>query len=259
MQNERLSARTLKSLFAMSGNRCFLDGCNHVIVGPNGSIFGKVKKFLPDNARHHDKKTVTTDTHWLSPDDLVLICTNCDNRLRSKPTTLSVEDLRKSKGRHEAQYGRASIPNDAWIALQLLNQSQDLEVLRSFVVDANGSATERFLNSQSEENDAPVVIHQSAIEDDLLACAYIAYLIRRYNEFAARERNPSARFNPKTITQNLETRYKARWKQISRVQFPHVCRYLKQRIDGTTIGKKNWQKGHLSYRSYSEFLLKSHK
>jgi hypothetical protein len=175
--------------------------------------------------------------------------------LQAKPTVLSIDDLRRTKKRHQAQYARASIPNDAWIALQLLNQSQVLGVLRSFVVDPEGQATERFLKAQPDRNDAPAVIYQSTIDDDQLACAYIAYLIRRYNEFAAKDRNQSAHFNPNAISQNLETRYKSRWKQISRVRFPHVCRYLKHRIDRTAIGRSNFQKGRLSYRNYSEFLL----
>lgn len=239
----------------MSGNRCLFDGCNHVIVGPNGSIFGKVKKISPDKSCRDSENQIDADATWLSQDDLVLICQDCSKRLEAKPTVLSVEDLRRIKRRHKAQYARASIPNDAWIALQLLNQSQVPGALRSFVVDTQGRATERFLNALQEGGDAPVAIYQRPIDDDKLACAYIAYLIKRYNEFAAKERNPSAHFNPKAISQNLETRYKSRWKEISRVRFPHVCRYLKHRIDRTTIGIGNSRKGRQSYSSYSEFLL----
>lgn len=98
---------------------------------------------------------------------------------------------------------------------------------------------------------------ERTIGDDPNASRYIAYLLRRYNEFAKKEYNAPGNFNFKAISQNLESRYRSHWKLLPSGRFQHICLYLQRRIDRTKIAQSNSSKGRASYRSYPRFLLKS--
>jgi hypothetical protein len=187
----------------------------------------------------------------------MLLCEDCDKLIETKPHLYSTERLLETKANHEAIHARASLRADAGIALQLFDHMQVVDEIRLFIVDSQGTITEDLTASNLHSSAVPTAPQQSTIGDDQVACAYIAYLMRRYNEFASKEKSASFKFNHKAISQNLETRYKAHWKQIPRVRFPLVCRYLKHRVDCTGIGRGNSRKGLSSYRGYGEFLLKA--
>lgn len=144
------------------------------------------------------------------------------------------------------------MPSDARVALRLRECIPRNEEPVTFSIDTHGIITKA----------KPLIVlpsvslPQQTIGDDMIACNYIGYLIHRYNEFAAKEFKSSDHFNPKAISQNIKSRYRSHWRNLPRVRFPHVCRYLKHRIDITRIAKGNRHKGLSSYRSYDEFLRK---
>lgn len=228
-----------------------------MIVGPNGTIFGKVRNLNELERGDQASEKCQNDQMCSATGHLLLVCEDCDKLIKEKPERYSKDHLHDIKTAHETQHARPSCPADAGIAVQLLNHTKIIGEVRFFVADPDGVVTEDVSNAVLEPTTPPAAPRQSTIGDDQLACAYIAYLMRRYNEFAAKEKYGSNKFNPKTISQNLETRYKSRWKLIPRVRFPHVCRYLKHRIDSTGVARGNRRKGLQSYRGYGDFLLKS--
>lgn len=185
----------------------------------------------------------------------MLLCPKCYKQVDGRAALFSVDRLNDIKSRHEKKHKRATRRSDARIGLRLRNQADKEDDGRSFIADPRGIVTEGHPHVILE----PVEMPQLTIGDDQTACTYISYLIRRYNEFAAKELKHPAHHNHKAISQNLKSRYKSHWKDLPRVRFPHVCRYLEHRIDNTRLAKMNARKGRPSYRSYSAFLRQTRK
>lgn len=255
MSIDKLSAKSLKQLYASSGNHCALTHCEQVIVDQFGTLSASVMKLPqePTNAEITTKEQAPIQ--WVRCHDLLLVCPDCSERIAKEPQSFPFVTLRKIKQEHEKGHARACLRSDARIAQRLLQLVEADHDSRTFVIDPKGNVT----LAPALHIPPPVSLPQQTIGDDRLASNYIAYLILRYNEFAAKGRDPSGQFNPKTISQNLRSRYKSHWKDMPRVRFPHVCRYLKHRIDGTHIAKSNARKGLSSYRSYDAFLRKPQK
>lgn len=255
MAVEKLPTKSLKSLFAASGNQCAFDTCSQPIIDAHGALKGRVLQL-----NHHEARPPnTTDDaiKWISGNDLILVCNRCGKRIINTPQQFSTHALYDIKQTHEKRNARACEKADGRIAVRLRKRVQLARegTPKTLLVDTKGAVTP----APDLHILPPADFPQLTIGDDVMASNYIAYLILRYNAFAAKEAKTPAQFNAKTISQNLRSRYKKHWKDLPRVRFPHVCRYLKHRIDMTRIGKANAHKGLFSYRSFDTYLRNPHK
>lgn len=246
----KISTKSLKQLYASSGNQCMQGNCQHAIIDQHGLLDGRILKIRSEGQIDQSSALAQPDVYWISCNALLLVCPACEKRIQNETLLFTSERLLTTKQQHEKRHARACLRSDAKIALRLREciPCQDQRV--TFVVDTQGVVTK----SKPIFVPPAVSLPEQTIGDDRIACDYIGYLILRYNEFAAKELKPSDQFNSKIISQNLKSRYKSHWRDLPRVRFPHVCRYLKHRIDITRIAKSNRRKGFSSYRSYDEFL-----
>ena len=223
--------------------------CERLIINADGALKGRVLQL-----NHHEPTPCgqPDGITWISSNALILVCNRCSTRIAKAPDKFTACALGEIKQNHEKRNARACLRTDGRIALRLLKRVQwpQDQTRKTLIVDSAGAVT----IAPDLHILPPIERPQLTIGDDAMASNYIAYLILRYNEFAAKEVKKPAQFNTKTISQNLRSRYKKHWKDLPRVRFLHVCRYLKHRIDMTRIGKGNTHKGLYSYRSFDAYL-----
>ena len=117
------SMKTVKHLFALSGNLCAFPGCSHALV-VNGTTIGEIchiKAANPEGPRYDETQT-RLERHGFQ--NLILLCGTHHTEIDDDGDTFTVEVLTEMKARHEQ--GAAHIPDRdaARAALQLLSVNQ---------------------------------------------------------------------------------------------------------------------------------------
>lgn len=99
-----ISDATLKSVFALSGNRCAFPVCQHTIINEYGQLHAQLAhiKGVGKNAARFDANA--TDTELASPENLILLC--YDHHLITNDQSIyTVEKMKSIKQVHEKRFG----------------------------------------------------------------------------------------------------------------------------------------------------------
>jgi len=109
--------RVLKTLFALSGNRCAFPGCNQrlVVEAGDGSDTAKVGGDIAHIVPHGDEGPRSDPTFPREKlnehENLILLCPNCHRaKVDMFPHQYNVQVLRQMKRDHEAQFQQAGEP-----------------------------------------------------------------------------------------------------------------------------------------------------
>lgn len=112
--------KTLKRLFAVSGNRCAFPNCENTIVDPtSGTVVGvicHIKAQSPDGPRYDPSQT---DEERHGFDNLLLMCPIHHRIIDSDPESYTVPRLKEIKAKHEALHTGGTEPSD-----DIINQLQ---------------------------------------------------------------------------------------------------------------------------------------
>lgn len=107
------SAKTIKRLFAVSGNVCAFPGCKVALVDNNtGKVIGKIchiKGHRADSARYDPSQT-DKERHGFN--NLLLMCPTHHDVIDADPESYTVERLTEIKSKHEALYAGGKEPSD---------------------------------------------------------------------------------------------------------------------------------------------------
>lgn len=251
--------KTIKRLFALSGNICAYPGCQLPIVESAGTITGEVCHIRARNKRGPRFEPAKTEGERHSFDNLILLCRHHHKIIDSEPEIYTVEALQEMKAIHESVAGRPEQVEDGFFAKILLNDFRRLTVVNNsgnIAINSPGAIQANTVNVRTTRRTVSVNAPPGTIGIDQQASRYVQYLIKRYNEFASANNQRAKKFNYGAISKNIESRFGASWKLLPIEKFGAVCEYLQQRISKTIIAKLNASKGHRSFSSYSEFLEK---
>lgn len=251
-----LTDKTIKRLFAMSGNSCAFSGCSLPIVESAGTITGEICHIKARSAGgpRFDKAQTEEDRHGF--DNLVLLCRRHHKVVDSEPDVYSVEALQEIKAIHEQTVGRAEQATDAFFAKILLNDLRRIEVHHNtgnVAINSPGAIQAQTVNLRTTQKTVKVNASPGTIGADQQASRYIQHLISRYNEFASADKTRGTKFSYGAISKNIETNFRASWKLLATEDFDALCAYLHQRIRRTRVAKSNSAKGYRSYSSFEEF------
>jgi hypothetical protein len=112
------TALTIKKLFAVSGNRCAFPGCDLRLVDPGGAVLGEIchiKARSPEGPRY-DPAQAEEERHAF--ENLLLLCPAHHKIVDDDPAKYTVEWLRETKARHEAQpAGGPELSDDAALGM----------------------------------------------------------------------------------------------------------------------------------------------
>lgn len=252
--------RTIKRLFALSGNLCGFPGCQLPIIESAGTVTGEICHIRARSTGGPRYDSAQSDTERNGFDNLVLLCRAHHKVIDSQIDIYSVDVLQEMKSVHESAAGRPERATDGVIAKMLLNDLQHIEITDNagnIAINSPGAIQAHTVNVRTARRRVAVNPPPGTIGADQQQSRYVQYLIKRYNEFASVDKTRATKFNYGVISTNVESRYKAPWKLLSSAKFDEVCEYLQQRISKTILGKVNTSKGHGVFSSYEEFLTKS--
>lgn len=251
--------KTIKRLFALSGNICAYPGCQLPIIESAGTITGEIchiKAKSPGGPRFDPTQT-EKDRHVF--DNLILLCGHHHKVIDSEPELYTVEALEEMKAIHENVAGRSEQAADSIFAKILLNDFRRVSVVNNsgnVAIDSPGAIQANTVNIRTTRRSVSVNAPPGTIGADQQASRYLQYLIKRYNEFASANKQRAKKFSYGAVSRNIESRFGSTWKLLPIEKFDAVCEYLQLRISKTIIAKSNNSKGNRSFSTYSEFLGK---
>lgn len=253
------SEKTIKRLFALSGNLCAFPECSLPIVESAGTITGEICHIRAQNegGPRFDKAQTDEERHGFG--NLVLLCRRHHKIVDGEPDIYSAEALEDIKRIREQEMGRPEKAIDAFFAKILLRDLQRIEVNNNsgnVVIGSPGAIIAEVVNVTTRKK---MMVQPAAgtIGADQEASRYIQHLISRYNEFAGADKGRATKFNYGAISRNIEVNFRAPWKMLGMNDFEAVCAYLQQRICRTRIAKSNQAKGIKSFSSFEEYSQSS--
>lgn len=253
--------KTIKRLFAMSGNRCAFPGCALPIIESAGTITGEIChiKAQSSGGPRFDETQTAEERHGF--DNLLLLCRRHHRVVDSEPNVYSADALQDIKAIHESVLGRPEQAMDVFFAKLLLNDLRRIEVSHNtgnVAIESPGAILAQTVNVKTTRKTVVVNAPPGTVGADQRASRYIQHLISRYNEFASADKTRGTKFNYGVISKNIETNFRAPWKLVAMENFDALCDYLQKRIARTRIAKSNKAKGHRSFSSFEEFTAEQH-
>ena len=116
------SLKTIKKLFAVSGNLCAFPNCNIPLIDNlSGKVTGKICHVCakrPDGPRYDPNQT---DDERDAFENLLLMCPIHHDVVDDDPESYTVSRLKEIKAKHEALYAGGAEPNDSIAKQFLLN------------------------------------------------------------------------------------------------------------------------------------------
>ncbi len=251
--------KTIKRLFALSGNICAYPGCLLPIVERAGTITGEICHIRARSQGGPRFDSTQTDVVRHGYDNLILLCRHHHKIIDAQPDIYTADALQEMKAVHEGVVGRQEQAVDGFFAKILLNDFHRISVVGNsgnVAINSPGAIQAKTVNVRTTHRTVSVNAPPGTIGADQQASRYLQYLIQRYNEYASANEQRTRKFNYGAISKNIESRFGATWKLLPVEKFDAVCEYLQQRIGKTIIAKLNASKGHRSFSTYAEFLEK---
>ncbi|GGB34274.1 hypothetical protein GCM10011505_14620 [Tistrella bauzanensis] len=251
-----ITDKTIKRLFALSGNICAFPGCGLPIVDKAGTVTGEICHITarrPGGPRY-DHSLSDRDRNGFS--NLILLCAHHHKVVDSEHQIYTTDTIQGMKSIHEKVAGRPERASDMVFANILLNDMNRIAVAQNtgnVAINSPGAIQAHEVHIRTSRQSVKINAPPGTIGFDQEASRYVQYLIERYNKFASANRTRASKFNYGAISKNVENNFGAPWRLLSIEEFEPVCQYLQKRIERTIIAKTNAARGERAYSSYSEF------
>ncbi len=255
----RPAERTIKKLFALSGNRCAFPDCSIRIVDESGVVTGEICHIRANNPQGCRFDNTQTDEGRQSYSNLILLCRHHHKIIDDAPDIYTDEILQDMKRIHESEFGRGEQATDTLFAKIILRDSGRVTVgdnSGNVAINSPGSIQAREIHLRTSRRVISVNAPPGTIGADQQSSRYVQYLVNRYNEFARTERTRGTKFNFGAISKNIEHNFGAQWKLLPLERFDELCSYLQARIGKTRVAKSNGARGWRAYSGFDEFLEK---
>ena len=251
--------KTIKQLFALSGNICAYPECQLPIVERAGTVTGEICHIKARNASgpRFDATQYEEDRHAFA--NLILLCRHHHKLIDSEPELYTVDALMEMKSIHEKVAGRPEIQQDGLFAKVLLNHFRRISVTNNsgnVAINSPGAMQAQTINVKTTTKKISVSAPPGTIGADQDASRYVKHLIKRYNEFAGSDTTRKTSFNYGAISRNIESNFGAEWHLLPLEKANAVFEYLQGRIAKTRQAKINKGKGYRAFSTYEEFLAK---
>jgi hypothetical protein len=252
--------RTIKRLFALSGNFFAFPGCALSIIESTGTVTGEICHIRARSAGGPRYEATQSDAERNDFDNLLLLRRSHHKVIDAPVDIYSIGVLLEMKAVHESAVGRPERETDGVFAKLLLNSLQNIDITDNtgnIAINSPGAIQARTVHVKTARRSVSVNPPPGTIGADQQQSRYVQYLIKRYNEFASADIARATKFNFGVISANIEKQYGASWKLLSSASFDEVWGYLQRRIGRTILGKVSVSKGHRAVSTYVEFLAKS--
>jgi len=139
MSPKSISQKTIKKIFALSGNKCYFPRCNNQIVDiGNGSVVGEICHIKAKKKRGSRYDEDLTDEEINAFENLILMCRLHHKIIDDDPVSYTVQRLLEIKSQHESQNYSDEEPDDF--------------IIKNIIVNYYHSSVENFGN-QSQQSE----------------------------------------------------------------------------------------------------------
>ncbi|MDK9721164.1 MAG: HNH endonuclease [Rhodospirillales bacterium] len=253
--------KTLKRLFALSGNLCAFPGCSQKIADfATDAVVGEVCHIKARSRKGPRFDPLLTEKERNGLENLILLCPIHHTYIDSTPGIYPAKILIDMKAAHEAAACRDELASDERIAKLLLQKySQSTITENSGNIAINSQDVVQIGNLNIKTGSRKKISIQpptGTVGADINAARYVSYLVKRYNEFASKDTSRATKFSFAAISRNIESSFGSEWRLLPLNIFDALCEYLHGRINKTRIAKMNRGRGTKSFSTFSEFLSK---
>lgn len=251
--------KTVKILFAKSGNQCAFPGCKNPIIEDNGTVTGHICHINARNSKGPRYVKSLSEKQKHSYENLILLCSRHHQIVDKDAILYSTEVLLEMKKIHEEYNGRKELPEDEIFAKVLLNDYKNINIVNNsgnIIIASPNAIQAKNLTIKSTKSKLHILPPSGTISEDLKMLSYAKHLIKRYNEFAGSDPTRKVKFSYGAIYTNIESNFGMKYDLIPIDKAHELFSYLQKRIDKTRQSLINKGKGYKSYSTFDEFIQK---
>ena len=248
--------KDIRRLFAVSGNKCAMPGCNNPIYDESGFADGNLChiKAAKKGGPRYDITQSEKERHAF--DNLILLCRKHHTLIDNEIDKYSVETLTEIKKLHETYAGPANIEDSNEVARVLMETLNMNNNSGNIAVNSPGVIQGKNISVYNAKKSVPILPAQGSIGADVIQSGYIQYLINRYNKFASQQPKKGRKFSHGAIAKNLSDKFGTNWRLLPVEKFEDLVQELHRRIDRTKIARINKGKNQKSYSTFDEYIKK---
>lgn len=247
--------KTVKRLFALSGNCCAFPNCDSPLVEESGTVTGEIAhiKAGAENGPRFDPGQSDEERH--SFENLMLLCARHHTIIDSEVDLYHVALLSEMKRTHEKKGIVEIDPKNQLVAESLIQKYQRLIIINSGGNVAIGSPgaiqadTINFKTSKSQVKISPPV---GSIGNNPDMSSYVEYLINKYQDLQKQHKEKEGKYKYIAIYNGIRREFGSKWQVLPEQRFGTLCTYLCRRIDNTRVGRIRKKRGQKTYHSYED-------
>lgn len=236
-----ITEKTVKRLFALSGNYCAFPGCTTRIVQPTGTITGDIC-----HIKARSKKGPRFDPMLKAADrdayeNLILLCKIHHTIIDGEWEKYPISKLCGYKRNQEC---------DGKSELGIEEARHAFALYTNYVIHAKKVTLRTAPRTKIEIKPD---VHPDSIAANLNMSRYVKHLIKRYQECQKWDSSKQGRRKYFGIYQAIQREFGSQWQDIPQKQFDALAAYLRGRISDTKLGKVT---PHDLFDSFEGYLRK---
>lgn len=236
--------KTIKRLFALSGNRCAYPDCMAPIMHESGAIIGDVchiKAQKLGGPRYDPNQTPEERNAF---ENLILLCKNHHQMVDATPSTYTVDllqdikEVQERNGATELTQEAAHMASRLYASLGVSVQSgRDTQVM----VDSPGSVQAKHIEKivvKTASKKAPTITPEGgAVGHNLHMRNYALHLIERYNDFQKWDAAKQGKGKYIVIYNAIKKTFGMKWDFVPQARFHELVEFLQFRILNSKLGR----------------------
>jgi len=251
-----LSQKTIKCLFAISGNQCAFPGCDEILCDDSGNVFGEICHIKASRKGGARYDPIQTAKERNAVENLILLCPTHHKLVDLKPDQFTAESLIAMKNNKGQYFGHTETKDDEFYAKRLLEKHQDKIIEQNIMVNSPGAIQSHSVTVKTTGGKVIFAPSPGTIGHDQRKSRYIGYLIKKYNDYAKKYYTREKTFSNGAIATNIESNFGATWRMLPIELFDEVVAYLLGRISKTQQAKINKGKNIRAFSTFDEYCLK---
>lgn len=251
------SIKTVKRLFAVSGNRCAFPGCQNPIVEESGTITGQIAHICAasENGPRYDSHQSDDERHGFG--NLLLLCGRHHTIIDSEVSRHSIAFLQEIKQSRKLS-GPVEITPACGTAAQGLIASYEKIIIMNttgnVAVNSPGAIQAGTVNINSMKKEVRFNPPTDSIGSSANPASYVEYLIGKFQDYQKQDTEKQGRGKYTIIYRAIKNEFGSKWQTFPLSKFDSLCSLLKRRIDNSMIGRIRKANGQKRYHSYDEHI-----
>jgi hypothetical protein len=247
--------KTVKRLFAVSGNLCAFPSCQSPLVEASGTITGEIAhiRAASPNGPRYDPDQSNEDRHSFR--NLILLCGRHHTIIDTEVDEYSVSALEKMKRAHETGRPIKIGPANDIAAQRLLEEYERVTIINSggnVAYKSSGVIQAQTINLKTTKKVIRFNPPSDAIGAIAVMAAYIEYLIRKYQDYQKQDSKKEGNRKYTIIYSAIQAEYGSKWQTIPASRFEELVSFLQKRIDNTKVGRIRKSRNQERYHSFEE-------